>query len=276
MIRVLYVTGMLLLLLLPAFAQEETDAEGMQDHPLLSRMPGFYISGGEVKDFDSYESPYISGTDQVWEGKLTKINYSAKTGSKSVSMVQIARNYENAAKKLGARVLVSDPGLFQGKITQNGATTYVGAQAFNDGRDYELIIVECKPMEDEITVDANALHESISTTGKAAVYGIFFDTGKSDIKPESEPALSQIALLLKQHPKLRLYVVGHTDYTGDLDANLKLSADRAAAVVRDLVKRGTDSARLRPAGVGPYAPESTNTTEAGRAKNRRVELVEQQ
>jgi outer membrane protein OmpA-like peptidoglycan-associated protein len=274
--RLIALTGVLLLLLLPAIAQDETDAEGMQDHPLLSRMPGFYISSGDVKDFDSYESPYISGDDQVWEGKLTKIGYSAKTGSKSVSMVQISRNYENAVKKLGGKAIVSDPGLFQGKITRNGATTYVSAQAFNDGRDYELIIVECKQMEDEVAVDANALNESIKATGKAAVYGIFFDTGKSDIKPESDPALTQIALLLKQNPKLRIYVVGHTDYTGVLESNLKLSADRAAAVVKDLVRRGIESSRLKPAGVGPYCPEASNSTDEGKAKNRRVELVEQE
>jgi OmpA-OmpF porin, OOP family len=72
-----------------------------------------------------------------------------------------------------------------------------------------------------------------------------------------------------------LYVVGHTDNVGTLDANLKLSADRADAVVKAIAGRGVDAKRLKPAGVGPYSPETSNATEEGRAKNRRVELVKQ-
>ena len=147
--------------------------------------------------------------------------------------------------------------------------------AFNDGRDYELVIVESKPMEKEVTVNADAFSASIASTGKAAVYGIYFDTGKSIVKPESDPTIGEIAKLLKQSPKLRLYVVGHTDNVGTLESNLKLSSDRAAAVVKALVGRGIDAARLKPAGVGPYSPDTSNKTEEGRAKNRRVELVEQ-
>ena len=113
-------------------------------------------------------------------------------------------------------------------------------------------------------------------TGKAAVYGIYFDTGKAEIKPESEPALKEIAKLLQADPKLKLYVVGHTDNSGGLDYNMKLSKDRADAVVKALTgKYGIAASRLSAFGVGPLAPVASNQTEEGRAKNRRVELVAQ-
>ena len=258
-----------------AQAQEEKDVEGSQDHPLLSRIPGFYLSAYDVKDFDSFQSVYLAGDDARWEGKLTKISYSLKTGAKSVSMIQIVRNYENAIKKIGGKVLHTAERVLNAKVQKGKATTYVQVEAFNDGRDYELTIVESKPMEQEVTVNADALGQSIAATGKAAVYGIFFDTGKSAVKPESNPTLDEITKLLKQNPRLKLFVVGHTDNSGSLEMNLKLSSDRADAVVKALVGRGIDASRLKSSGVGPFCPEASNKTEEGKAKNRRVELVEQ-
>lgn len=257
-----------------ARAQEEQDIKGGQDHPLLSRMPGFYLANYEMKDFDSYESPYLTGPEARWEGKTTRLGYYIKTGAKPVSMIQIVRNYENAIRQIGGRILYSDARILDGKVQKSGATTYVALAAFNDGRNYELVIVETKAMEQEVTADAAALSQSIAATGKAAVYGIYFDTGKAVIKPESNPTLNEITKLLKSSSQLQLYVVGHTDSVGTLETNLKLSADRAEAVVKALIERGISAARLKSVGVGPYAPAASNRTDDGKAKNRRVELVE--
>lgn len=255
-----------------SFAQEE-DKEGSKDHPLLSRIPGYYISDQIIKDFDVYTSPYME-TDNVWEGKLTQTNYSLKEGSKEFSFIQIVRNYENAVKKLGGKILLSETRILHAKIEKNKAVTYVSAEAFNDGWDYTLIIVETKPMEDEVTIDAASLNKGISETGKIAVYGIYFDTGKSDIKPESKPTIDEIVKMLKQNTALKLFVVGHTDSDGKLEANMKLSSDRAASVVKALIENGIQAARLKSSGAGPYCPVESNRTEEGKAKNRRVELVE--
>ena len=85
----------------------------------------------------------------------------------------------------------------------------------------------------------------------------------------------EIAKLLKANQALKLYVVGHTDITADLATNVKLSQARAQSVVNALVSQhGLAAARLIPYGAGPYAPVASNRTEEGRAKNRRVELVE--
>ena len=255
-----------------SFAQEE-DKEGSKDHPLLSRIPGYYISEQIIKDFDVYTSPYME-TDNVWEGKLTQTNYTLKEGSKEFSFIQIVRNYENAVKKLGGKILLSETRILHAKIEKNKAVTYVSVEAFNDGWDYTLIIVENKPMEDEVTIDAASLNKGISETGKIAVYGIYFDTGKSDIKPESKPTIDEIVKMLKQNSALKLFVVGHTDSDGKLESNMKLSSDRAASVVKALIENGIQAARLKSSGVGPYCPVESNRTEEGKAKNRRVELVE--
>jgi len=268
------VAGLGLLLSTSAsWAQEEKDVDGAKDHPLVSRMPGYYLSLYETKDFDVVDNAYVAGPDGHWEGRTTKISYTRMAATKPVSMTQLARNHENAFRKAGAKILATDARIVVARFDKGGVRTWVEASAFNEGRNYELLIVESKPMEQEVTVDAAALQRALTTTGKVAVYGIFFDTNKAVIKPASDPTLDEIAKLLRQNPALELYVVGHTDAVGALDANLKLSSERAASVAKALVSRGIAAARLKTSGVGPYCPEATNQTEDGRAKNRRVELV---
>jgi outer membrane protein OmpA-like peptidoglycan-associated protein len=257
-----------------AWAQEK-DVDGAKDHPLLTRLPGSYISSYEQKEFDVVESPYVSsGPDAKWEGKVTRISYSMQEGARAFSMAQIARNYEAALKKVGGVVLYSGDRVAGVKLQKGGATTYVAVEAFNDGSRYDLVIVEKGTMKEDVIADAAAMLQGIQAEGKIALYGIFFDTDKAIVKPESAPTLEQVVLLLTQHPGQKLFVVGHTDGTGGLESNVKLASDRAAAVVQALVARGIDAGRLKAAGVGPFCPVASNRTDAGRAKNRRVELVD--
>ncbi len=123
-------------------------------------------------------------------------------------------------------------------------------------------------------VTAVSLDKDISATGHVAIYDIHFDTGKSAIKPESANALKNIADYLKAHSHEQFLIVGHTDNVGNFDANLKLSKNRAVAVLNELVQKyGVKEDQLKAYGDGPTAPVSTNTTDEGRAKNRRVEIV---
>jgi OOP family OmpA-OmpF porin len=118
--------------------------------------------------------------------------------------------------------------------------------------------------------------KELEEKGKTAIYGIHFDTNKAEIKPESETALKEVSKLLSQNPALKLYIVGHTDNVGEFDYNMKLSQARAESVVKELTsKYGVASDRVKPYGVGPLSPVASNKTEEGRAKNRRVELIEQ-
>lgn len=140
-----------------------------------------------------------------------------------------------------------------------------------------LDVIDAVPIDTGmVTIDAAAMAKDLSSTGHVALYGIYFDTDKSDLKPESQPTLQEIAKLLKQDPSLRLFIVGHTDNVGGFDYNVNLSERRAASVVKELTAtHGIAAVRLKPAGVGMLAPVAPNDTEQGRAKNRRVELVKQ-
>lgn len=256
-----------------AFALEK-DFEGGKDHPLVTRMSGYFISSYEVREFDAMDSAYSTGADARWEGRTTRIGYTVQPAGRQVSMTQIARNYEAAAKRIGGVILYAEGNVTCARIEKAGTKTYLQAAAFNEGSNYELIIVEAQAMQQEVVADAAALKQGLATDGKVALYGLFFDSGKAVVKPESEPTIVQVLKLLQQSPELKLFVVGHTDGAGTLDANVKLSTDRAAAVVAVLASRGADAGRLKPAGVGPHCPVATNRNSEGKAKNRRVELVE--
>ena len=176
---------------------------------------------------------------------------------------------------MGGTILQSVPTWWvNGKIVQDGREVWVQVERGN-GKIW-LRIVEKKEMEQTIVADAAAFGNDIRATGHAAIYGINFDTGKSTIKPESAQAIEEIAKLLKADPGLKIHVVGHTDNVGGRDANIKLSQERAEAVLQALVRdHGIAAARLSSYGCGPFAPVASNDTEEGRAKNRRVELVKQ-
>lgn len=140
----------------------------------------------------------------------------------------------------------------------------------------QLDVVQTKQMEQRMVVPTSSeMSKSINESGKVALYGILFDFNSAAIKSESEPTLVQIANLLKEQPALKLLVVGHTDNVGGFESNQNLSERRAAAVVESLSKNyGVAAARLKSFGVSFAAPVASNQSEEGRAKNRRVELVE--
>ncbi|HEV7256732.1 MAG TPA: OmpA family protein [Bosea sp. (in: a-proteobacteria)] len=149
---------------------------------------------------------------------------------------------------------------------QPRANAAVGAGQAIDARRTETQIFR--------VTDANQLCKDLDARGRTNVYGILFETDTADIKPESQSQLAAIADLMTQNPDLRLDVVGHTDNQDGASDNLKLSDMRAFSVVAELSLRyRIDRARLNPFGQGLGRPVASNTDEAGRALNRRVELV---
>ena len=157
-----------------------------------------------------------------------------------------------------------------------GFEVKIGKTEAQKGRTYyQVDVTETKPLQNTLTVvTSEEMNSDLSKTGKVALYGILFDLDKTEIKPESKPALDEIAKLLKENPELKLFVVGHTDNQGEFQYNYELSRRRAESVVKTLGDHyGIAAKRLSPSGVGMLAPTASNDTEEGRAKNRRVELV---
>lgn len=136
-------------------------------------------------------------------------------------------------------------------------------------------VLETKAMDSRMTVvKASEITSSIERTGRIAIYGVLFDTGKADLKPESADSLTEMAAAIKATPGKKYLITGHTDNVGDFALNQALSQNRAAAVTAALAKTyGVPVASMIPVGVGMAAPTASNADEAGRAKNRRVEIV---
>jgi len=252
------------------------DVAGSKDHPLFNRMPGYKIEAYEEKDFDVYDKfRDKNGKETSVEGHYYFISYYINKGEKAATDVQITRNFINAVTEIGGKVIYEKKDDVYLNLVKDNKETWVRVRTKNRGAGYQMWIIEKALMEQDIVADPKAMGDDIERTGRVAVYGIYFDTDSYTIKPESDPTLKAISELLKTKSNLNLYVVGHTDMTGDFDHNMKLSENRAKAVVDALVKDyGISAKRLIAKGDGPLAPVSTNKTDEGRQLNRRVELVE--
>lgn len=160
-------------------------------------------------------------------------------------------------------------------------TVYVLLYAMEDNSNKQTLIYEAvaetKPMQTgQVQVmNADQMTSSLAATGKVAVYGIYFDTAKAEIKPDSQPALAEMVKALQQKADMKVYIVGHTDNNGTLGANITLSQQRADAVVKALTSGGIAPDRVIAKGVASLSPVAPNIDEAGRSKNRRVEMVVQ-
>jgi len=160
-----------------------------------------------------------------------------------------------------------------------GGNTYVMV-ALSEYTDFQRVrqfvqIVEPTVMEGgKVTVNTRAIQEGLQRDGKVALYGVTFDTNKAVIREQSSEQLEQMAKALQAQPKMKVFIVGHTDDQGEFEANMTLSQKRAQAVADALAsKYGIPANRMMPRGVANMAPVASNATEEGRAKNRRVELV---
>jgi len=255
-------------------AGADADVKGSKDHPLLSRMPDFHISEYKSLDFDSHRFIGQDKKPVVVEGHKYYLEYRLNKGAAEPGELKIRRNIQEALKKIGGNVVFDDNFNKASTIVlqKDGNESWVEVKSYNNM--YRLSIVEKQAMKQEVVASAEVMGNDIHATGHVSVYGIFFDTGKAEIKPESDAAITEIAKLLNTSSALKLYVVGHTDNVGSFDANMKLSKDRADAVARALsANHGIAAARLTSYGVASLCPVASNDSEEGKAKNRRVELV---
>jgi OmpA-OmpF porin, OOP family len=266
-----------LLLVFPVIQAQESE---FKDTPWFSGMPNFYIYAAEDVEFGSYN--FFNGKNcTTVEGKKLKRTYSLKEDAQKSSVIQIMRNYSNAIKSMGGTVIYEGMpqnaecaenngiNMVVGKAVKDGNELWVEAVTLG-GDDFYLTIVLKELMKQDVT--ASNMFEALNRDGHIALY-INFDTGKSVVKPESQPIIEQIVQMLKSKPDLKIGVEGHTDNVGTPATNKTLSEARAKSVVSAIVAQGITAERLSPAGYGQDKPIGDNNTEEGRAKNRRVELV---
>ncbi len=263
---------LLTLACLAASAEQRPDLQGCRDHPLLTRMKDFYISSCREEVFGSHRYLTDEGNFTA-EGRYSFLEYYLQDEAPQTSNLQIIRNHTDALERIGGEVRYRGQYSATIELVTPEKEVWVEVVPGGGGR-YELHIVEKEAMKQEVVADAEALRAGIDRTGHVAVYGIYFDTDRAVVKPQSLAALKEVARLLQGDPGLHVHIVGHTDMVGSLAHNMRLSEARAAAVVEALVaEHGIARDRLTPGGVGPLAPVAPNDTEAGRALNRRVELV---
>jgi outer membrane protein OmpA-like peptidoglycan-associated protein len=273
--RLLVVALVSFALVAPSAAQDQ-DADGSKDHPMFSRMPGYYIDDYDAQDFAAHE--LALAPEKRVEGRYWEIEYWLKEGAKKYGPLQISRNYTDLIVKQGGKRLAEDVGADGGtavaQLPVGGRNLWLEVDVSNSGETYRLTIVEEAGMEQKVEFTATELASALNATGKVALHNILFDTGKATIRPESAAPLTPVGELLKSDAALRLEIQGHTDNVGAAAANLRLSQDRAAAVRTYLVQNfGIAADRLTTSGFGDTRPVAENTTDTGRAQNRRVELV---
>jgi outer membrane protein OmpA-like peptidoglycan-associated protein len=255
-----------------AIAQDDApqDADGCKDSAIITRMPGSTIHSCENKEFEQVKVPVSKDADgnvieKTLEGEFHYWEYGTREG---VSEIQVFRNFETALKQAGMKIVYEDS---PAVITSNKGETWY--QLDNKGSFYYQTIITVKAIQQEVTADASGIADELSKSGHVALYGIHFETGKATILPDSESVLSEIAKMLQQNPDVKVSVEGHTDNVGSAASNQVLSEKRAQAVVAWLSSHGVDGSRLKAKGWGSSKPVEDNSSEEGRAKNRRVELV---
>ena len=184
------------------FAQDPKDAKGCKDSPLISRFPGSVITDCKQKDDDVFKFEMSPGPAKAIEGRFLQIEYQfPKTASKA----QVVRNMNTALHRAGY-TFHYDSGDY-GDFTGHMGKTWIQIEIGGGGGIVETIVVETALTQD-VVANAAALSNGLAGTGHTVVNGVLFNTGKAVVKPESAPALQEVAKLLKGDAKLKLWVVG--------------------------------------------------------------------
>ncbi|MCC7417030.1 MAG: OmpA family protein [Acidobacteria bacterium] len=260
-----------------AAAAPAQDAEGSKDHPMVSRFPGYFITAYDATDFGSFQFE-TDGDGITAEGKYWQISYELEEGRKKGGPLEIARNYLNLFTSRGGSKVFEQVdaggGTMVCRMPASGRTIWLQVDIANSGEMYELTIVEEAAMAQKVVLTAAELAAALNERGVVALHDVQFENGKAALTPESLATLAPVGELLGTDATLQLEIGGHTDNVGGAAANLQLSQDRAAAVKTYLVQTfGVAPDRLTTAGFGDTRPIADNASEAGRARNRRVELV---
>lgn len=260
-------------------------AKEVKEHPLIRPFPGsvlvhnfkhLYHDFGEysfrVKDAQTGKRSKKKVQGKEWKLRYILLDAKGKWDG-SHSILEFRENYKQAALENGGTILYENQGYLTFTLPgDNGSDTWCEVQIWNKSMQ-DLRIIEQAGFKKSLTFGPAEMKATLDKQGRLQLYGILFDVDKATLQSESTKQLQHVVTLLKENPELKLEIQGHTDDQGADDYNLKLSQRRADTVVTYLGLFGIGSKRLTPKGFGESKPVMPNTTEEGRAKNRRVELV---
>ncbi len=271
----------LLVFLLLALQLPASAVGGDDEHGVIKPMPRSHLVAAQsrVKNFASYPFRVQKGkrTEKVEKkGKYWHFRYLIKDArgkvDRSIAREEIVQNYKKAALEKGGRILFE--AVYQLTFTlprQDGGTTWAYLSAGNGS--YNLDIIDEAGFKRQLTFGADEMKRALDEEGRVAVYGIYFDIDKATLKLGAEKVLIEMVKLMKNYSDLKIEIQGHTDNSGPAAHNLDLSKRRAETVKKFLLAYGIETPRMVAKGYGEDKPVAPNDTEAGRAQNRRVELV---
>jgi outer membrane protein OmpA-like peptidoglycan-associated protein len=260
---------------------EWIDAAGLVTR-IYYEVDGASRSHGEVY-LNYLEALESSGFEILARGLHEKSSRGPEVGTRAWQDVLYRANPFSKAGPVSAMVSGSSTSGGSGTVVARkeraAGTVYVVASVYRFRDDTISTLVDVVEVEEAetglIVVDAEAIGRGLTEQGRVVLDGVLFEFDRATLRPESSGALEAIAEYLRAHPEESFYVVGHTDAKGAFAYNTNLSRERARAVAEALVNdHGIDGKRLEAHGVGPLVPVFSNETDAGREKNRRVELVE--
>jgi len=268
-------------------------------YPYITPPKGMIVDKQESKSYDFDKLEFFDGTSFfVLEGKVERMRI-AMEGDKKWEGYLFEKSVSEYLKSIGAQLIFD--GQIPSELTQKWGDTpnavyaymrkFYASDVVNKPVSMYLLktadkkigfqvslskktigIVEVKEFKQTIEkITADDILNDINTKGFATLH-INFDTGKSRIKSGSYEIISEIVKMMKANPKLKIGIDGHTDNVGDEKSNLKLSKNRARSVLMALTDEDIDENRLKSEGYGQSKPIGDNTTDEGKAKNRRVEL----
>lgn len=242
----LVLAALLCLLAVTTATAQTRDVAGSRDYPGIGRFAGSVITGYVVKDFDAARMQAAAFKDgqptdaRRLEGRVVRIAYRTNPGP---SILEVSRNFETQLAKAGFETLLAcdtdacgaipftenidtlpipqmwvdgfNYRYFAGRKSEGGRETYASVIVSQNNQDIyaQVTVAELGAIANKM-VDAAAMAKGLGETGHIALYGIYFDTDKAVLKPESRPTLEQIAKLLTSQPQLNVFIVGHTDSQG--------------------------------------------------------------
>jgi outer membrane protein OmpA-like peptidoglycan-associated protein len=280
-----FISFFLLVLLLIPFATSASVRLDIQSLPLSEKLAkkgfeaplnamipaidGMNITWARYRKYE--ESSFRAGREKLSaEGRYWKLEYKPY-GKGQVDISVVADAYLRLLEQRAATVMMGRKGrdfLFEVTTADH---KYTGKLRTHSGS-ISIEMIEAEAFKQTLKIDPDKLRAELMSSGKVTLEGVYFDFDKATLQPRSEQAIKAAVVLLRKYPDLELEVQGHTDAKGSADYNQKLSQRRAASVVKAIVERGVERKRLTSKGYGPTQPVASNDNEAGRAKNRRVEL----